>query len=160
MPNFSSLGADCHLEIEIEPALLDNTETFQERARNVFASCQQAVDDQLRRQRAISTQTTIAGFEFDYAEPFPSHPCKNGSTDLFGGHSAPVAIHNGCPNDGNRVGPLATVSQARAIRAIARRKKVDLDQILNQRFRITRPDELSIRDASCLIDELNAPSAN
>jgi hypothetical protein len=42
----------------------------------------------------------------------------------------------------------------RAIRAIAARRKIDLVGILRERFGLTTADELSIRQASNLIDEL------
>ena len=49
----------------------------------------------------------------------------------------------------------ATENQARAIRIIASRKQVDLTQLLNARFGVNEPEEMSVRDASSLIDELN-----
>ena len=48
----------------------------------------------------------------------------------------------------------ATVSQVKAIRAIAARRKIDLVGMLRERFGLTTADELGIRQASNLIDEL------
>ena len=48
----------------------------------------------------------------------------------------------------------ATASQVKAIRAIAARRKIDLVGMLRERFGLTTADELGIRQASNLIDEL------
>ena len=45
-------------------------------------------------------------------------------------------------------------SGMKAIHAIARSRRIDLAQLLNERFRVARPDDLALRDASQLIDEL------
>lgn len=44
----------------------------------------------------------------------------------------------------------------KAIVAIAGRQRVDLARELKSRFRVDRPQDLSISDASRLIDELKA----
>jgi hypothetical protein len=53
----------------------------------------------------------------------------------------------------------------KAIRAIAARRKIDLVGMLRERFGLTTADELGIRQASNLIDELKgdgeiSPSTN
>lgn len=50
----------------------------------------------------------------------------------------------------------ATVSQIRAIRAIASRRRIDLPGLLQERFGVAAAAELGIRQASELIDELKA----
>jgi len=55
--------------------------------------------------------------------------------------------------------------QVKAIRAIAARRKMDLVAVLRERFGLTTADELGIRQASNLIDELKSdegtsPSTN
>jgi hypothetical protein len=50
----------------------------------------------------------------------------------------------------------ATASQVKAIRAIAARRKIDLVAVLRERFGLTTADELGIRQASNLIDELKS----
>lgn len=51
----------------------------------------------------------------------------------------------------------ATPRQTRAIRAIASRFELDLPAQLRDRFGVARPDELSLSQASELIDAWNAP---
>ena len=50
----------------------------------------------------------------------------------------------------------ATVSQVKAIRAIASRRRIDLVGLLRERFGLQTADELGIRQASELIDELKS----
>ena len=54
----------------------------------------------------------------------------------------------------------ATVSQVRAIRAICSQRKLDADQTANERFSVNGVDELTLTEASTLIDELKAQPAN
>ena len=54
----------------------------------------------------------------------------------------------------------ATASQVKAIRAIASRRRIDLVGLLRERFGLQTADELGIRDASNLIDELKSDDQN
>ena len=56
-------------------------------------------------------------------------------------------------------GRPATQSQVRAIRAIAGGQRLDLAAELRERFNLERPEDLSLTEASQLIDELKAPRA-
>lgn len=58
---------------------------------------------------------------------------------------------NGHCRDGTR---KATASQARALHVIADRQRVDLAGLLRQRFGVDTAGDLSITEASALIDEL------
>jgi hypothetical protein len=53
----------------------------------------------------------------------------------------------------------ATDRQIRAIQAIAGRRSLDLTEVLRGRFGIERPEDLSLNEASQLIDAIK-PSAN
>jgi hypothetical protein len=48
----------------------------------------------------------------------------------------------------------ATPNQVKAINSIARRQDVDLLAILRQEFAVDRADELTLRQASAMIDRL------
>jgi hypothetical protein len=63
---------------------------------------------------------------------------------------------DGRSNGGHRP---ATVSQLRAIRAICQQRNLDADQAANERFGVSSVDELTLTEASTLIDELKSQPA-
>ena len=141
LPDYGSLGASCHVEFEIDRSLLDNDlDGFHQKVRGAFAACQQAVSDQLTRQQS-------------------DQPASNGNGHNGNGHGGNGNGYSNGNGNGHRGNSRpATASQARAIRAIAGRQRIDLQQILGNRFSVDRPEALSISDASSLIDELKGPA--
>lgn len=138
LPNYGSLAASCYVEFEVDRGLIEtDTIGFQEKVRGTFAVCQQAVTEQLARQQANE-----------------SHSC-NGHGNANGRRHEQRS--NGSGN-GHHSGRSATASQARAIRAIAKRQQFDVSQLLANRFGVQRPEDLSVSDASALIDELKTPA--
>ena len=65
----------------------------------------------------------------------------------------PSSPNNGSPR-------LATEKQVNAIHAMAKRQGIELSQVLHDRFSGKGVTDLSIRDASQLIDELKGNSAS
>lgn len=81
--------------------------------------------------------------------------------ELAGGTPNGTANGNGHSNARRRDNTRsATASQVRALNAIASRQKLDLADILVQRFQTRDPAELSITEASSLIDELKGTAGN
>jgi hypothetical protein len=71
-PDYGSLGASCHLEVELDQSLVfDDLEGLHERIKNVFAACRQAVTDELANSESRhindSSQTTAGGQTNDSA---------------------------------------------------------------------------------------------
>ncbi|HEV2968438.1 MAG TPA: hypothetical protein VGY55_00525 [Pirellulales bacterium] len=60
-PNYGSLGASCHVEIELDQSLIfSDLDGFHERVRNTFVACRQAVQDELSRFDGAATGDTSA----------------------------------------------------------------------------------------------------
>lgn len=137
-PNYGSRGASCNVEFDLDGSF-DNggSARFQEAARKAYAACRQAVEAEL--------QTVGAD-----------------TGDVGGQHTSPARQNGRSGANGNRAGSgprAATASQVRAIHAIANRNRIDLPSLLSSQFDVSRPEDLSIVDASALIDLLKEPNA-
>lgn len=129
--NFGSRGASVNLELELESGLVGDPDKLKDRIRQLFVLAKASIEEELGVQASPA------------------------NTQHIGNGHAPNGNGNGHGN-GHSTHRLATASQARAIRAIAGRQRFDLEQLLGDRFGIVRPEELSIADASGLIDELKS----
>ena len=129
--NYGSRGASVNVEVELESALVNEPERFFDRIRQVFRLAQQSIDEELTRQQACGN----------------GRAASNGNGHVSG---------NGRPKPNGR---KATLSQVRALRAIAHRLGLDLASTLQERFGIDYPEDLSIGQASELIDSLKANGA-
>ena len=144
LPAYSSIGASCNLEVELETNLLRDLDAFHEQVRDAFIATQQAVNDELAR---LQAQADPQSRPVQVAEPVNGHR-----------HHAPAANGRVAPAvdaPRPRPGKPATPNQVRAIVSIARRQHADLDGLLCG-LDVTRPEELSLAQASKLIDQLKA----
>ena len=124
-PNYGSRGASVNFEVELEADLIREPDQLREKVRYLFGLAQEAVEQELNGN---------------------SQPSSNGHQG--NGHNG-----NGSSNSNYRSsnGRPATASQVRAIHAIASRNHADLDGHLKE-FGVTKPDGLSLSQASELID--------
>lgn len=129
-PQYSSRGASVNVELELDATVVGDPERLRERIRFLFGLARSSVDEQL-----------------EGGDP----PSEHGNPRQPG-----AGAHSG---NGNGADRAATDSQIRAIHAIARRQQVGLPALLRERFGVERPDALSLRDASALIDSLKGQEA-
>ena len=126
--NFGSRGASVNLEVELDSGIISDQHRFQERVRALYAQARQSINAEL---------------------DLPSEgPAIEQPVVQRNGHAS---ARNG---NGSQEGGSATQSQVRAIFAIARRNRLDPKNLVLERFGLERPEDLSIRDASSLIDDL------
>jgi hypothetical protein len=143
LPGFSSASASCTIEAELDSSLLNDTAGFQIVVQRAYQSCEQAVQDQIAR---LTSDGPEASQPQEVIEVRTSPTITGASVNRIPAAQFP-----------NQPSPRpATASQVKAIRAIAARRKIDLVGLLRERFGLTTADELGIRQASNLIDELKS----
>jgi hypothetical protein len=152
LPGFSSASASCTIEAELDSTLLQDHEGFQIVVQRAYQSCEKAVQDQIAR---LTSDTHDASQPQEVVEVRTSPAIQGVGVNRL---SVPQFTSQPSPRP-------ATVSQVRAIRAICSRRKIDLLNLLREKFGLTTADELGIRQASNLIDELKSdegasPSTN
>jgi hypothetical protein len=127
-PNYGSRGAHVTMELEIDWPTVASTDRARDQIVGLFRLARQTVTDELAR-----------------IGPAPS---GSAPTTLTNGHNIKKTT------DGSKRG--ATANQIRAIRKLSDLLRVDLSETLRSRFAAGAPEELSLTDASALIDELKA----
>jgi hypothetical protein len=155
LPDYGSLGASCHVEVELDGSLLQqDPEAFHRHVRNAYVACSQAVNDELARHLEHSGNASNGNRNGSRVEN------ANGGSGTQGNGHSDTNYSNGNGRNGSSrgAGRAATASQARAIRAIAGRQRIELGDLLAGRYGVSRPEDLSISEASNLIDELKAPA--
>jgi hypothetical protein len=143
LPGFSSASASCTIEAELDSSLLQDHEGFQVVVRRAYQSCEQAVQDQIARLTSDTSESTQ-----------PQEVIEVRTSPAISG--APVTRIPAAQFTNQPSPRPATTSQVRAIRAICSRRKIDLLTLLRERYGIQTADELGIRQASNLIDELKS----
>lgn len=128
LPDYGSKGASVNLELELDSSLVTQPDQLQSQIKSLFRQAREAVED-----------------------------------ELFGREPSPGDSHTGFSSNGNghqrqSNGRRATDSQVRALHAIANRQKIDLRSLLDRQYQVGRPEDLSLQEASQLIEDLNSES--
>jgi hypothetical protein len=129
-PNYGSRGASVQLQVELDRSSIEDSERFQSQIDGIFELARDAVDRELQRNRS---------------------PSPEPQADLDG-HSDSIKNQNG----GTRPPRPATANQVRAIQSIAQHRDVELSQLLTAEFNARTVEELTIVEASLLIDRLKS----
>jgi hypothetical protein len=132
--NYGSRGANVNVELEVDSSLIGEPDKLKERIRQLFSLV-----------RATLAEELNGGNGHGAASPNRSQ--ANGQ------QSAGQPNGNAQPGSGPRP---ATQSQVKALYAITKSQGRNLNQLLRDRFRIGKPEQLSIGEASRLIDELKS----
>jgi hypothetical protein len=153
LPGFSSASASCTIEAELDSSLLTDTAGFQVVVQRAYQSCEQAVQDQIARLTSHGPEDSsrLHANPQEVIEVQTSPAIRGVAVAANGTETRATnrAVFRDVPSP-----RPATASQVKAIRAIAARRKIDLVGMLRERFGLTTADELGIRQASNLIDEL------
>lgn len=146
LPQYGSLGATCHVEIELDRSLLDGDhDRFQQFVRQSYAACATAVNDELARQQAgvnvNGSRGRQPGDEMPESLPHPA-----------------VAAANPAEGQENRISQKQrnyARQLAGQIQGIGLRR---LDQVVERMF-VKPLEALTSLEASSLIDTLKAVKA-
>lgn len=133
-PNYGSRGASVNVELELESGLIGDPDGLMSRIRSLFDIARQSVDAELANGSPDVDRGAVSR---------EGDPRSGRSTSGRGG--------NGQQNT-----RYATASQVRAIKAIGNRQGVDLVRLASERFRVDDLEELTLREASSLIDDLKS----
>ena len=143
-PDYGSLGASCHVEVELDGALLrDDLDGFHRHVRNVFVACRQAVSDELSRHKSDSngSQSPPAG----QPEPPPTSSRSNGNNGNGNGNGSNG--HRASQKQRNYANQLAGQIPGLGARSL---------ESLSQKMFGKPLADLASLDASGLIDTLKA----
>ena len=130
--NYGSRGASVNLELELDSGLVGDPDKLRDRVRQMFLLAKASVDEELNGQAT---------------------PTSNGSSSNGHGTNG-----NGRRRDATR---RATASQVRALHASCDRSGIELADKLRAAVGVSEAEQLSITEASQLIDELKGqPNGN
>ena len=145
-PNYSSVGASCQIQCELDSTLLaHDLDEFHRRVRSTYTACVRAVDDELARH--VQQQNSASEHHDPLPElaPAPSELDKDVAPQANGANHLASHFRNG------RRGRRATSAQLRAIDRLTARSGVELPPLLQEDFAVTTPDQLSVAEAAQLI---------
>jgi len=155
--SFGSRGASINLEVELDNGILNDPDQLRDRVQDLYVLARQSVDEELQRpaEAGPSEPSHTNGNEHGrISHSANGNAHKNGHANGQATNGRAANSHS--PNNGHgRIEVArATQSQIRAIFAISKRQGLDPHTVINDRYRVHKMEELTIREASALIDDL------
>ena len=137
--NYGSRGAFVNVELELDTGLIAKPQELRERIRELFGVVRSSLVEELNGNGA------------SHSAPADRQQVQNGNGhNGHADHDAPAQANGqGQPRG-------ATQSQIKALFAIAKSRGLNLNELIRDRFRCGKPEQLSIREASQLIDSLKS----
>ena len=142
-PNFGSLGASCHIDLKIDPQAASlGPEAIQRQIMTAFTICKQSIDAELAKSDQPRMLFAACGF----------HPAEQTSAARQETHQRPANE----PSDATtpRQPRPATAAQIKALYTLASRAGLTLASELQQHCGVNNPQQLTIQQASRMIDHL------
>ena len=137
--NYGSRGASVNVELELDTGLIAKPQELRERIRELFGVVRSSLVEELNGNGA------------SHSAPADRQQVQNGN-----GHNG-HADHDAPAQPNGQGQPRgATQSQIKALFAIAKSRGLNLNEVIRDRFRCGKPEQLSIREASQLIDSLKS----
>ncbi|MCA8994712.1 MAG: hypothetical protein KDA88_22230 [Planctomycetaceae bacterium] len=136
--NYGSRGASVNLEVELDSGIIEDPDRLRSQIHKLFGLARDSLNAELHAD--------------------DNHHAGNGHHSNGNGRTNGHGYANGSTGNRSSNGRGATQSQVRAINAIAKRNRIDLIPILRQ-YGVQAATDLSISDASNLIDELKGQPA-
>ena len=142
--DFGSHGAHCGIELSLDPLAMEQPEVFQQRLTRLFATCREAVEEELQRQ--LGNETVAP-------------PAELGTHSRITHDNGQPVNRNGNGNGSRRTARGASEKQLKFIRTLASAVQgLDHNQLelLSERMFNSTVDHLSSMDASAMIDMLQS----
>ncbi len=157
LPDYGSMGASCNLEVELEASLLEHDlDGFHARVKKAYIAAHQAVHDELARNHVLNGgEPTDANGPGDQVVT-GNNGATSGATARSRGPWGPPARTTNGHGQPSRLRKPATANQVKAIRGIARKQNADLEGLLRDEYGVAQPEDLTLAEASQLIDQLKA----
>jgi hypothetical protein len=131
-PNYSSRGASVNVELELDTSLIAEPQKLRDRIRDLFDVVRSSLVEELNGNGAARSA---------HADQQQHHGNGHAGNDSPNGQGQPRG---------------ATQSQVKALFAISKSRGLNLNEVIRDRYRCGKPEQLSIREASQLIDSLKS----
>jgi hypothetical protein len=155
LPNYGSVAASCHVELELDASLLHgDLDGFHRQVREAYVACRQAVQDELARHRPGESAPAGQSAAADSSSSPPPRPNgngrSNGSAQGGNGSANGNSTHRATQKQADYVNQLARQIHGLGVRRL---------ETLSKKMFAKPLAELSSLDASGLIDTLKAIKA-